>query len=90
MTFICPPPSPDTLDMKAVLAVGFGMVTVTKDGEAVWSGDDEDQTIAPFEERAQQEGGEWAVEFYGPLSESTYTRSGTNDWRLTGKGRGFA
>ena len=38
---LCCPVKPTTLPISTPLVVGFGMVSVTRDGETVWMGDDE-------------------------------------------------
>jgi hypothetical protein len=87
----CPPPPYKTLTVtKTCLAVGFGIVTVTKDGERVWEGDDETVMLYHFEKLARKDPGEWKVEFYGPLSGQTYKRVGLNNWELESKNGGFA
>lgn len=84
-------PSPLALSMKARLAVGFGSVTVTRDGEEVWSGDDLEKRLSFFEWRASRDPDhDWRVCFYGPLSELEYQRQGKKFWPLVRKGDGFA
>lgn len=75
----------------AVLAVGFGGVTVTKDGEPVWDGDDPEQTLEQFEQMAKVDPDhDWRVKYFAPLYESTYQRHDENKWVLIEKGQGFA
>ena len=92
--FICPPLARRTCPTDAVLAVGFGMVTVTRNGRLVWCGDDEETTLQRFEDRAAVESGKgrgrWVVAFDAPLSSATYTRQRNGEWLLTEKGMGFA
>jgi hypothetical protein len=78
------------LSMDRVLAVGFGMVQVTKGKEPVWSGDDMDKTIREFEERARKEPGDWRVRFDAPLWNGVWQRHTKDTWVLIEKGQGFA
>lgn len=85
------PGRPATLEEGAVLAVGFGFVTVSKDGETVWSGDDEIRTIDEFEVMAAADPDhDWRVEFMAPLYEAEYQRQGLGYWVCVRKGMGFA
>jgi len=88
--FVCAPKPRPLLPMTAPLAVGFGFVTVSRNGETVWQGDDEHVWIRRFENRAVKNPGDWRVHFYGPLSESTYQRQGPKEWVLIETGKGFA
>ena len=55
------------------LAVGFGMVSVTRNDEYMWSGDDETMTVYRWTRRAKKEPeADWGIAFYGPLHEETY------------------
>lgn len=91
VVYVCPPPVPKGLRMSTVLAVGFGFVTVTRDGENIWRGDDEHVWLRRFERRAAEDPGhDWRVEFYGPLSGSIYQRQGPKHWVLIEKNPGFA
>lgn len=87
-----PPPAPKGLRLATPLAVGFGSVTVKRDGKVVWIGDDEHVWLRRFERRAAADDPTvgWSVNFLGPLSESTYRRVGSANWQLVGTGRGFA
>jgi hypothetical protein len=83
-------PQPIQLSLGAVLAVGFGAVTVTKDDETVWSGDDDRVTLRRFERQASKDPDhDWRVTFMGPLSEPEYQRQ-DGKWLLVRKGEGFA
>lgn len=67
------------------------MVNVTRDGEQVWSGDDEHVLVRRFERKAAQDPDhDWRIEYYGPLSDATYQRQGPKEWVLIKKGMGFA
>lgn len=84
---------PVTIPLTAELAVGFGTVSVDKDGSGIWDmqQDDEAQTLQRFEDMAKVDPDhDWRVSFFGPLSESTYQRHGVGEWVLVTKGDGFA
>lgn len=87
--FICPPAPRKTLSSDTVLAVGFGMVVAKRDGDVVWTGDDEDKTVADIDAMAMTMEGDWTIEFHGPLSGSTYHLE-SNEWVLVASNRGFA
>lgn len=87
----CCPRKPVVLPISTPLAVGFGMVEVTRDGELVWSGDDARVWLRRFERRAAVDPDhDWRVQFYAPLSDNTYQRQGEREWVLVEKGQGFA
>ena len=68
-TFYCPPPAPPRLGVRGThLVVGFGEVKVQRDGETVWSGDDDRVSLYRFEKMARLQPGRWTVFFYGPMS----------------------
>lgn len=91
VVIMCPPPAPVTLRMSAVLAVGFGVVTVMRDDDVVWAGDDEHRWIRRYERMAAADPDhEWTVNFLAPLSERTYRRTGPRMWELVETGMGFA
>jgi hypothetical protein len=72
-----------------VLAVGFGAVEVTHDGEQVWVGDDESKTVADVDRWVADKPGDWRITYTGPMSEETYQRQ-DNRWVLVWRGLGFA
>lgn len=85
-----------SLSMDRLLAVGFGDVSVTKDGELIWS-----ETQVPkdgeFWEGKDAEAAalsdpdhDWRVTFIAPLYDSEYQRQGDGHWPLIRKGLGFA
>jgi hypothetical protein len=82
------------LPMEAVVAVGFGAASVTRDGELVWQEsprDEEFRTAAEFEAMALADPDhDWRIHYYGPLSEKHYQRHGGAHWVLYEKGDGFA
>jgi hypothetical protein len=80
----------NTLPRNAVLAVGFGTVTVSRDDETVWSGDDPSVTMFRFERQAKADPDhDWRVSFYAPLYDAEYQRQ-DGEWVLVAKGQGFA
>ena len=70
--------------------VGFGWVTVTRDGDMYWSGEDETVFMRDVEQWATNNPGDWRVKFDTPLSDQTYQRYGIENWVLVDKGMGFA
>lgn len=84
----CPPKS-RTLPLERELAVGFGQVAVDRDGEHVWSGDDEEKHVADAERWARETPGDWRITFLGPMSEELYQRQDAG-WVLVWRGMGFA
>ena len=85
------PPKPVVLPISTPLAVGFGVVCVTRDGETVWAGDDPGVWLWRFEHRAADDPDhDWRVRFHAPLSDNTYQRQGEREWVLVEKGIGFA
>lgn len=81
----------DVLPLNSSLAVGFGLVTVTRDGDVVWQGDDSGVWLRRFERRAAKDPDhDWRVRFDAPLWDGVYQRQGEAHWVLVEKGRGFA
>ena len=81
----------DELPLMAMLSVGFGSVTVTRDDETVWSGDDPRVRLRRFERRAAADlEHDWRVRFDAPLWDGVYQRHGERHWVLIEKGLGFA
>jgi hypothetical protein len=84
----------ETMSMERLLGVGFGDVSVTKDGEHVysensagellWEGKDAEEAAVKEPDR------DWRVHFYAPLYEAEYQRQGEKHWVLVRKGQGFA
>jgi len=86
--------SHDSMHMNDLLAVGFGDVTVTRDGEIIYS---EQQQKENFWEGKDAESAaikdpnhDWRVNFYGPLYGAVYQRQGIGHWVLIEKSEGFA
>lgn len=85
------PPKPTLLSMNAILGVGFGSVTVSRDGEVVWSGDSWSKKVRSVERQARREPGrDWRIVFYAPLYEVEYQRHDRDTWHLIRRGEGFA
>ena len=81
---------PIILPPKAHLAVGFGMVEVTRDGESMWAGDDWEMTSLRWTRRAMKEPEvDWRIAFDGPLHSETYQFQ-NGDWVMIETGMGFA
>jgi hypothetical protein len=82
-------PVPVLLRPDAILAVGFGWVEVTLDGQVLCRLDDECVTLADLESiAARYADHDWRVLYYGPLSDELYQRQ-ADGWALICKGRGF-
>jgi len=84
------PPKPAALPLTRVCAVGFGRVSVTRDGETVWEGDSEKKRLGHFELRAREMPGDWRIRFEASLSDVMYQRQGESNWVLVFRGMGFA
>lgn len=83
--------APSDLPMKAICAVGFGSVEVTRDRKTFWQGDDMDVTLQRFErEAAKDPHHDWRIKFDAPLTTKTYQRQGKKKWVLVKQGMGFA
>ena len=86
----------ETLPMGAIIAVGFGSATVSRDGLGVYdegacASEDDYWTVSRAEfVAASDPDHDWRIEYYGPLSESEYQRQGEAHWVLVRTGDGFA
>lgn len=83
------------LGLDRRLAVGFGDCTVTKDGEHVYSENDQPDcdywSVSDAEELAVKEpDADWRISFDAPLYDAEYQRQGKGHWVLVKKGMGFA
>lgn len=82
------------LPMEAVIAVGFGHASLTRDGETIYEEGREDEmplTAAAAEVMAASDPDrDWRIHLYAPLSERHYQRQGERHWVLYEKGDGFA
>lgn len=80
-----------TLSMDRVLATGFGMVAVRRDGVCIWSDDDPEKTAQEFEDLAAGDPDHnWQIEFVGPMHGETYQRHGKENWVCIASNEGFA
>ena len=89
----------DILPLGAIIAVGFGVASLTKDGKMIYSenenarsGKEEDfMTAQQAEELAAQDPDhDWRIHLVAPLSERHYQRQAEGHWVLYEKGMGFA
>lgn len=87
----------DILPMDAIVAVGFGIATVTRNGKVVYDENDlpddavQDWTCQDAENEALKDpDNDWRINLIGPLSECHYQRQGECQWVLYEKGQGFA
>jgi hypothetical protein len=81
---------PVVLSSKAALAVGFGMVDVSRDGVSEWTGNDWDMKAYRWTRRAKKEPDHsWQIEFVGPLHGETYQFQG-DKWVMVETNMGFA
>ncbi len=82
------------LSLDALIAVGFGMAMITKDGRPVFDeqdSPDEFRDLAYFEAMARDDPNhDWRAHLVAPLSERHYQRQGEGLWVLYEKGQGFA
>jgi hypothetical protein len=100
---ICPQSIDQVASMDEVIATGFGIAIVQKDGEIVYSDFEVQQwnetheanlpywTVRDAENEAWKDPGhEWIVDIQGPLQGRTYKRMGEDNWVLIDSNRGFA
>jgi len=84
----------DLLDMDQILAVGFGDVLLTCDGELIYDEPREEKDwwdASRAEELALSNPyHDWQIQFVAPLYGSTYQRQGAQHWPLIKKDMGFA
>lgn len=86
----------DVAPEDMIIAVGFGVATVTKNGKTIYdehSIKDENDlwTVKEAETEAlKDEDNDWRIHLVAPLSERHYQRQGKNKWVLYEKGLGFA
>lgn len=86
---------PATLSMKAIIAVGFGNASITKDRATIYredpSCDKPFMTVAKAERMAAKDPDhDWRIHLVAPLSERHYQRQGDKTWVLYKRGLGFA
>jgi hypothetical protein len=84
----------EVLPMNALIAVGFGDATVTKNDEIIYdemTAGENLWTCQDAENAARQDpDNDWRIHLVAPLSERHYQRQGKNQWVLYDKGPGFA
>jgi len=89
----------DILPMNALVAVGFGIATVTKNDKVIYDendlpGDATEEvywTCQKSEDEARKDpDNDWRIHLIAPLSERHYQRQGEDHWVLYKKGTGFA
>ncbi|MEJ8547166.1 hypothetical protein [Brevibacillus borstelensis] len=85
------------LPMSSLIAVGFGVAQVTKNGQVVYDEldyiEDEERiwTAQDAEDIAKKDpDNDWRIHLEAPLSERHYQRQGEGLWVLYKKGNGFA
>lgn len=90
---------PEILPMDALIAVGFGIATLTKNGKVIFDENDlpGDATEESYwtcqmaeNEALKDPDHDWRINLIGPLSECHYQRQGEGHWVLYEKGVGFA
>jgi hypothetical protein len=79
--------------MGMLVAVGFGMACVTKDGKCVWmeQQDKPMKRVRYFEKLAKKEPDcDWRIIKHGPMHGETFQRQGKNNWICVESNNGFA
>jgi len=89
------PPVERIASLDMLIAVGFGMACVTRDGTHVYSEDEvkgkDYPTLRRFESKARKDPEhDWRIILEGPLRSREYQRQGQNEWVLIRSGQGFA
>ena len=86
----------DEAPMDMVIAVGFGIANVTRDGEEVYNGleheDGQDfwTTQDAENEALKDPDHDWRITMNAPLSYRVYQRHDSGKWMLVKRGPGFA
>ena len=88
-------PMGEFLALDAVIGVGFGMATLTRDGEVVYeegsSETAEPVTVAQAEELAQTfPEHDWCIHLIALLDDRHYRRVGRGSWKLYKRGYGLS
>ena len=87
---------PTQAPMEKIIAVGFGVAFVSRDGEQVLDGEsvsdtDGFLTFADAEKMAVADPDhDWRVVLHGPLHGETYQRQGPSEWNCIERNDGFA
>lgn len=93
---LCCPPIRSRLDLNAVIAVGFGSATVTRDGECVYDEAEAEHSGEYWQcsdaeaAAAKDPDHDWRITLWGPLHGETYQRQEPGWWVLVEKNEGFA
>lgn len=90
----CPDPLP-VLDMRSVVAVGFGDAHLECDGRMILNGEDpkreEYLTVQECETLAAKDPDhDWRIVKFGPLHGEVYQRQGDAQWICVERNEGFA
>lgn len=87
---------PLVMSMKDVIAVGFGMAIVTRDGETLLDGEDayhnKDNGLRVSDAEAlaaDDPDHDWRIEMHGPMGGSIYQRHGIKQWVYVKRVPGF-
>lgn len=86
----------DIAPEEMLIAVGFGVATVTKNGKEIYNensikNESDLWTLKEAEEEAlKDEDNDWRIHLVAPLSERHYQRQDKNKWVLYEKSQGFA
>lgn len=85
----------DVAPMNMLIAVGFGVANVKKDGVIIYDEncveDENFWTVQDAENEAKKDPDhDWRILLDAPLSMREYQRQGENRWVLVRKGMGFA
>ena len=86
----------DIAPEEMLIAVGFGVATVTKNGKEIYNensikNESDLWTLKEAEEEAlKDEDNDWRIHLVAPLSERHYQRQDKNKWVLFEKSQGFA
>ena len=88
-------PVEDVLPLDAVIGVGFGVATLTRDGDVIYEEDDCETagpvTVAQAEELAQTfPEHDWCIHLIALLDDRQYRRTGTGSWKLYKRGYGLS
>ena len=89
-------PMQDTLDMDALIAVGFGDAHVEKDGEIIYHEPTEYEpqnfwTVQEAENEALKDPDhDWRIILYAPLRGRVFQRQEPGKWYLIEENQGFA
>ena len=88
-------PIQDFLPLDALIGVGFGMATLTRDGDVVYEEDSSETagpiTVAQAEELAQTfPEHDWCIHLVALLDDRHYRRIGDGLWKLYKRGYGLS